>query len=352
MARVLAGNLTFVLAKMHGMRSRMYEHERLDQLLGVRNLAELMSTVAPGEEFRSHRDFERWLVARHVAELRELSSHLKSPARDATDAFLRRYQVENLKVILRGWAQHSSAEEIQPYLAQLPQEMSLPVRELLGAAGLNGFLERIPARILERRARPALARFSDAKSTFFVEAALDRAWLAELLQAAGRLKGPARAATLHLVGLEADQYQAMLVVRSRVNYDIPAEELREFLLTGPWTKITLSTLMELAAGRLAAEMIAKLKTWRGLTGVRWPDAGPGRSTEELLGAVETEFARRLCEEANSVYYRASNAGGLFGFFYLKRAELANVIRLTEALRYDIPRPDEAAKMIGRAAERA
>ena len=35
MARVLAGNLTFVLAKMHGMRSRMYEHERLEQLLGV-----------------------------------------------------------------------------------------------------------------------------------------------------------------------------------------------------------------------------------------------------------------------------------------------------------------------------
>ena len=343
-------NLTFVLAKIHGMRSRMYEREALEKLLGVRNVLEMMRTVRAGEEYRSHREFERGLVQRHVAELTDVTRQLRASFREVTESFLRRYQAENLKVILRGWVRQTPVEQIKPYLIDLPERMLLPVEELLASSGVAGFLGRIPSRVLAEGARLGVVKFAQTKSTFFMEAGIDRAWLGELLTRASALHRPHRAGVLRLAGLEVDQYQVMFVLRSRINYDVAPEELREYLLGGPGTRVSLNSLMELASLRNAGEMLAELRRWRFLTGGAWRGGEPGTSPQKALEELQAAFERRLYDVANSVFYCEFNLSAVLAFFYLKRTELANLIVMTEALRYDIPRPETATRMVGSAVE--
>ena len=176
MAQTIPVNLSFVLAKIHGMRSRLYERERLERLLGSRNILELMRTVRSGgeaDEFVSHRQLEQALVAIHVAELGQLVRHLKSSHRRVLDAFLRRYQVENLKVILRGWVRQAPVEQVTPYLVELPRDLALPTTRLLSSRGLRAFLKNIPSRELAQGAALGREQFARTASAFFIEAGLD-----------------------------------------------------------------------------------------------------------------------------------------------------------------------------------
>jgi V/A-type H+/Na+-transporting ATPase subunit C len=346
MSAALSVNLNFVLAKIHGMRSRTYERERLERALNVRNMLELMRMVSPGEEYRSHRAFEQKLVGRHVGELAELCMHLRSPFRETAESYLRRYQVENLKVILRGWSRGASASEIEPYLVALPKDMTVSVEELLAAPSVGAFLGRTKSKTLAAGGEMGEEHFAETKSTYFIEAGLDRAWLGSALKSASRLGEPHRGAVMRVLSLEADQYQVLFVMRARLNYDRPAEELKPYLLTGPGTKVGIRDLMSLAEMRGAGEMMTAAKKWRFLTGGTWPEAKAGESAAEMMEGVEEAFTRRLYEVANNVFYTSFDLGAVIAFFALKRMELANLIVLVESLRYDIPRPEAAGRMIG------
>ena len=339
-------DLSFLLAKIHGMRSRVYEDERLARLLGSRNVLELMRSLRPNEELISHRQFERVLITDHVGELERLARYLEQPFAEAFAAFLRRYQVENAKVILRGWARRLTPEEVAEHVVDLPEDLGLPQRELMAAHDLEGFLGLLPG---DLAAGAALGRdhFLRLGGTYFLEVGLDRTWMGQLLTAADALAEPHRRAVCDMVNLEVDQYQVLLVLRGKVNYGIDLDELRPFLLSGPELRVKEEELEALSvAGDLAA-MLAALPQRRWLEGRRGDVGDPAGSIEEL----QDRFLRRLYRRANWHYYHSVlDLGAVFAFAYLKRTELANLIILTEALRYDIPRPEIAGRLVGRSEE--
>ncbi|MBN2565020.1 MAG: V-type ATPase subunit, partial [Candidatus Eisenbacteria bacterium] len=181
MERTLPVDLSFVLAKIHGMRSRMYERERLERLLACRNVLELMRTISPGTDFVSHRHFERALVAMHVADIELVARYLDSPYRQVLLDFLCRYQVENLKVILRAWGRKLTPEEVSRHLVELSGGLALPTEALLASRDLDAFLANIPSKEFAQAASLGAEHFARSRSTFFIEAGLDRAWMSQLL---------------------------------------------------------------------------------------------------------------------------------------------------------------------------
>ena len=346
MERTLPVDLSFVLAKIHGMRSRMYEHERLERLLGSRNMLELMRSVSPGSDFASHRHFERALVSMHVADLSLVARYLRAPHREVLDAYLSRYQVENLKVILRGWVRGLPPDQVGDHLIDLPPGLGLPTQTLLASRDLDAFLRQIQSAQLARGAGLGRAHFEQTSSTYFIEAGLDRAWLSRLLEASSALGRGHRRPVLELVRLEADQYQALFVLRSRINYDITPAEIEPLLITASGTRMSSGDLMELASRATAVEMLTHVPGLSRLAGsATWSADGddPARAIESLQKA----FIGRLYAVANRLYYNCvANLGAVLAFCTLKRMELADLIVLTESLRYDIPRAEIAERMMG------
>ena len=353
MERTVPVDLSFVLAKIHGMRSWMYERERLERLLGSRNILELMRTVRSGgeaDEFASHRQFEQALVGVHIAELDRLARYLESSHRQVLNAFLRRYQVENLKVILRGWVRQATVKQVTPYLVELPEGLALPIARLLSSRGLGAFTKNIPSKELAQGAALGREQLARTASAFFIEAGLDRAWMSGLLEAADQLGRSHREPVLELVGLEADQRQALFVLRARINYDLAVEDIRPFLIDGPGMQISVSEVMKSASVEDARQMFTQLPKINRLTGrPDWPDESiiGGVEPHETIETLQKLFSEKLYALANRLYYSCVfNLGAALAFCYLKRTELANLIVLTESLRYDIPRAEVAERMMG------
>ena len=97
-------NLDFIVAKVRGMRGQIHEGPRLLPLCDIPNIRDLAATLAPGQPIGNTIGLQRYLTEQHIASLHGLLNVLDGWEAGLFLAMLRRYQAENLKVILRCWA--------------------------------------------------------------------------------------------------------------------------------------------------------------------------------------------------------------------------------------------------------
>jgi vacuolar-type H+-ATPase subunit C/Vma6 len=171
---------SFIFAKLHGMRARLYEGPRLAALASLRNPFEMISTMYPRLEQRGLRGFESRLASEHVRELNRVRTLLDGDAQQFFTWQLQRYRIENIKVLLRAWKSRQSPEEVQTFLVDLPARYALPVEKLLSAPKLPDFIAQVP----DRRFRDGISRgarqFQESNKLFFIEAGLDAAYFHEI----------------------------------------------------------------------------------------------------------------------------------------------------------------------------
>jgi len=318
----------FLFAKLHGMRSLLWEAGRLDELLGKRNLAEVFSSLSGGKTFESHIQFEKELVQRHISDLFSVGMFLSGANGEFFLWLLRRYQVENLKVILRHWAHKKERKELEAIMVELPDELALPVEKLLEAPGLASFLQAIPVKELRDAAGQGALYFEQKGSTFLIETGLDQGYLATLRQFQEKLSAPHRAGSGPLLRLEIDLYNCLLIFRARFGYGLSPEEIRPFLTTGG-ANLSLEALLGMLKSNTFEEMAGALPAplLQGSDGGKPADAGE----------LETILFKTLYFRANHRFYSStSDIGKLIAFFYIKRIELMNLIRLTEGFRFALP----------------
>ena len=128
---------------------------------------------------------------------------------------------------------------------------------------------------------------------------------------------------------------------------IAVDDLRPFLIEGPGTRVSVNELLELASAADAQQMFAQLPKAVWLMGRSDRSIESGAEPQQTIEALQERFGRRLYALANRLYYNCVfNLGAVLAFCYLKRSELANLIVLTESLRYDIPRMEVAQRMLG------
>lgn len=319
----LSGDFDYIQAKVHGLRSRVYEHERLDQLCDLRTIAQLWHRLYPEADPGDHHELQRRLLADHVAALESVRNHLPENFAPLYAWMMRRYQVENLKVILRGWKAREPVERVLPFLAPLRAELALDAAELLRAADLASFVRLIPEAALRAAALEAAPQHAETGETFFVEAALDAAYYEGLMALAALLRGVHRGPCEALVRREAALYSTLAIFRLKLNYGLPAERARAFVAKGALGPAVVERLFAYPDFRdMLRHVPAELLS---------PDAAAGIFT---IADLERVLWERLLQEANRRFYRSVGDLGLVVAFYtVKRAELANLIRVIEGVRY-------------------
>ena len=325
----ITGDFDFLQAKIHGLRSRLYELERLDGLCDLTTIAQLWHRLYPDIEASDHHALQRRLLADHVATLEIIRGRLPERLAPFYTWVLRRYQIENLKVILRGWKAHEPLARIALYLAPLPGEFALRAQALLAASSLADFLLLVPLRELRLAAEKAAGDQIETGDTFFVETAFDAAYYRGLHAQHQGLPGEHRTGTETLVRMEIATYNILTLFRLKLSYNVPFEQTRQFLI-------------DLAPHPFRLERIYDYPDFRDMLPLVPLELLPRDLLEEIRDLADLERAlwERLLRVANRRFYRSINdLGAVVAYTLIKRIELGNLIRVIEGVRYGMDRDE-------------
>jgi vacuolar-type H+-ATPase subunit C/Vma6 len=345
MAQVMVNDLDYLAARIHGRRGRVAEAERLDALCRLRTIPELTGAVFPDTKLRTSAEFQRWTVEDSIAELFHSLRYLDETGGDLLAWMLVRFQVENLKVLLRGFLDHAPIEVLREHLLSLPTDLALDVDQLLAAETLERFVDRLPREMPRKALRVVLDHYSGPLRPFFLEAALDQGYLQELLARAGRLSDEDKEVVAPIIEQEVNMFLLMFAVRGRFGYGLTPELLLPLHIRSRGIPI----------GRFNAMLAAPdLRTAAAFAVDRVIDAlPPEREAGETMGtldAAELEALtwKRFLRLANRAFRRSHmGLGAIIGYAVIRRVEVANLISLSEGIRAGIAPESIRARMIPR-----
>lgn len=321
MAAAIQKDLDFLGARLHARRSRLAEGARLDELARLRTVAELAHRFFPRAGPLTTAQFQRALVRERAGELVEWAGEIGGAGGRLLEWMRMRFQVENLKVLARGWVARAPVEDVMDYLVPLGQDATLDARALVTAATAEDFAQGIPdVHLREGFETAGLPQESEAQP-FFREAGLDRAYLRELLHRAARIPGQDRLFVQSVARQEVDIFHLNLVSRGRFTYRFPPASLSAFHVKDAGIRKNLFVDM-LSAPDLAAA--ARPAVGKALD--RLP------STVDA-GGLEAMAWGRFLRLANLAFRQSHmGMGAVAGYAGLRRVELSNLITLSEGIR--------------------
>lgn len=345
MARVMGNDLDYLAARAHGRRGRVAEAERLDSLCRLRTINDLAHAIYPDADLQTCAAFQRWALEDLLSELSHSSRYLDEAGSELLAWMVVRFQVENMKVLLRGFLDRAPLELVQEHLITLPQELALDARALLSAETLERFVDRLPREMPRKALRVALGTYRGQVRPFFFEAALDQGYFQELMVRAGQLSEPDREIVSPLVDQEVNMFQLMLAVRGRFGYGLTPELLLPLHIR--WggipterfiailTAADLRTAAVLAVGRVIDVLPSEL-------------AATGTYLPLDVADVEVLAWKRFLRLANRAFRRSHmGLGAIIGYTGIRRVEVANLITLSEGIRAGVPPDVIRARLVPR-----
>ena len=221
-----------------------------------------------------------------------------------------RFELSNLKTILRGTLNRQPAAAIRTQLVDMGPFRQLPIETLLRADTIGELLRALEQTALADVAREGRAIFEERHDLFALDAAVDRRYYAGLGE---RVQGRERRLQL-LVGHIIDRVNLLWLLRYRFAYGLsPAETY--YLLVPHGLHLTRPLLLRLCALEDFADVLAAL---------------PAPLATRLAGARRTiDVALRLeaweAEIAATILHRtAFNLARALGYLMLRERDLRRV----------------------------
>jgi vacuolar-type H+-ATPase subunit C/Vma6 len=316
----------FIVAKVRGMRSRLFEGNRLVALADSKSLPELFRRVRSGDTFEGHLAFERDLLSDQVRDLDKISRHLSGGVFHLVQWLMVHFELENLKVVLRAYVSKKTIAEAEAVMAPTPAWLALPTSRLFEAPDLRRFAAQVPI----AEFREAMLQAIEADKTpdsAAIETALDAAYCRKLLQLSNGTEEWIR----KLVAFDVDLRNLSFILRSKFNYGRPLSEIRPFIVTSG-LYLTPDLVERLYAAHDLGQVINALprgflpqEKRRGILSLRQLD-------NALLLQQYRLAARCFLESIVAI-------PAVIAYYYIRRIEFANLIRVTESVRHSLPRAD-------------
>lgn len=234
---------------MNGIAHQAYLRTRLailsSQLLGKRHLAGLahlsLDELAEETGFAEVQGenvagrlatFERVLMQTWLDELSALMRPLGGPARRLLTQWASRYELLNIKAIVRGKMGQLPTTEIERNLFRLPGYLSLNHDALLNTDSIPELLRQLEKTHYRRIARQAIRRYEERPDPFLLDATLDQQFYSDLINRAQMLGGTDRSETVNLIGRIVDRHNLVWSLRYRFNYGLQPSEVLYLAIDG------------------------------------------------------------------------------------------------------------------------
>jgi vacuolar-type H+-ATPase subunit C/Vma6 len=317
----------------------MAEGPRLDELCRLRNLPDLGRAIFPGAAISNASDFQKWLVQDLIQEISGCLKCLDANAGLLVEWLRTQFQLENLKVLLRGFLNQTPLETLLPRLIDLPAELELDATALIASRSLEELIARLPAEGPHDWLRTVVRGRAEPPSAFILEAALDAGYFRELLTRMERLPGNEREIIRPMIIQEVNIFQFMLATRGKFHLGFSAEILLPLRVTGgDWYNSLLS----------APDISAAASSAVGLIIDRLPviSRADGEGTAIDLSTIEALSSKHYLRLANGVFRRSHmGIGAVVGYFGVRRMEIANLVTLSEGIRLGLNERQLRARMM-------
>jgi len=337
------GQYDFVNAKVHGMRGRLYEGERLDALLHYPTLPDLVRAVLPQYDSQGTvRSVERELTRGLFDALAEIARATDGPVQGLVQKLVRRCDLENLKVVIKFWdgrrrGVEGLPSECEDFLVECRGVEAPPVDEMLATQTVAELIDAIPDRTWQNACREAARGDTPETSTFYLEAALDVTYLLSLWDCIEKLPRLDRAVARRIIGTEIDIANVLWARRLRATYGLSASEANELLCPRGHYLSDAHRRAVCEAAHDLAQMVAVMPL------------GDRRGLPQILVEREADadalLLSHLYRVANREFYRdVFGIGVIAGYYVAKKVELVNLVRVIEGYKYRL-RPEEIQSLL-------
>jgi V/A-type H+/Na+-transporting ATPase subunit C len=334
----------YINARMRGMKSRLLDHHTLDNLILQPDLDSLIGEL----EKTPYRDdiieakgrysgmscIEYALRKNFVRTFRKILAFAKEEeAGQYIRIFLHRWDVQNIKTILRGKNIHVTNEEILECIVPAGELDEATLTELVRQQDPKSVIDllaiwKIPYARPLTTAFPEFAKTGDLGQ---LECALDRYYYDDALFTV-RAPTSNNAMIRNILSLEIDVVNIKTVLRM-IRDHIEPEEAKKFLLTGG-REFDLKKLGQFLALKSVEDALAELaKTrYRFLTGT--PETA---LRAQKISVIEKQLERYLVQQGTKSFIGDPlSVASLIGYFWAKYNEITNIRIISRCKTADFP----------------
>jgi V/A-type H+-transporting ATPase subunit C len=246
----------YINARVSVLATHLLSDERLTDILnqpigqqhiGIPALDELLND----KHFNSNHMEQAWLMDL-LGDFKILVRPLAGKAKELLTYWFRKYEMTNLKTIVRGKMAGLDANAIAEQLIEVGPIATLPVEELLRTEDISELLRRLDNSPYGNIARHARRVFELNHQLYSLDAAIDRNYLLELDKRVRALDVIQRKYLLPLIGISMDRFNLLWLLRYRFAYHLSPAETYYLLLptsyqlnpTNLFALVELNTLQE------------------------------------------------------------------------------------------------------------
>ncbi len=268
-----------------------------------------LGPLAVGYGGKDPLSLERRIIAQLLEETRVLVRPLSGAARQFVVYWTERFEVSNVKTLLRAKMAGERTAAIGPQLIPMGPFARLDVEDLMQVEDVTELFRRLEQGTYAEIVRHARRAFEEGHDPFILDATLDRAYYEGLVRRAQPLEAEVGRPFRDLMADFIDRINLVWLLRYRFNYGLPPAQVY-YLLVASRYRLHSTLLQKLVAQGDLEAVLASL---------------PARFGRQLAGATGVvEVSGRLEAEADrhAQQVLASGAPPLArAFAYLLRREL-------------------------------
>ncbi len=213
-----------------------------------------LAGLIPGNDLHS---LEQGIIAQLLDETLILLRPLTGSARAFLLYWTERFEVTNLKTLLRGKMTGERAATLLSRLTPMGAFGRLDVQDLTHAEDVAELLRRLETGHYAGIVRQAREAFEESHDPFLLDAALDRSYYEGLARRARELEASHGQALRRLMGPLIDRINLVWLMRYRFNYKLPPAQVY-YLLVASHYGLSSDRLKGLAALSSVEEVLAAL----------------------------------------------------------------------------------------------
>jgi len=334
----------YINARMRGMKSRLLDHRTLDNLILQPDLVSLIGEL---EKTPYHDDIveargrysgmpciEHALRSNFVRTFKKvLDFSINEDAEQYIRIFLHRWDIQNIKTILRGKNIHVTNEEIAECIVPAGELDEATLTELVRQLDTKAVIDLLATWEISW-AKPLTTAFPEFVRTGdlgMLECALDRFYYEDALRSVSA-RGKNNAMIRSILSLEIDVVNIKTVLRM-IRDHVEPEEAKKFLLPGG-LEFDVKKLDHLLAVKTIEDAVHELAgtRYRFLT-----DTPEIAVKAQKISMIEKKLERYLVQQGTKAFIGDPlSAASLIGYFWAKYNEITNIRVISRCKTTDFP----------------
>jgi len=258
-----------------------------------------LAILAEGYGRRDGRSLEARLVSQVLDETVILLRALRDEARHFIRYWTERFEVSNVKTLIRAKMAGERPASIQPRLLAMGPFSRLDMDALLQVEDISELLRRLEQTPYADIVRHARVAFEESHDPFVLDATLDRAYYEGLARRARPLEQKTGRALRELMADLVDRTNLIWLLRYRFNYGLPPAQVYYLLITTGYRldsdllkKIVAMPDMEAVLASLPSSLAGAVADGRDIPAITWRlEQVAARRAERILAAAADPLAR-------------------------------------------------------------